>query len=184
MQGVILAGGAATRLPNKPLLPRRQGGCVIDSSVEFLRKQCDEITVVVPGNSIIQDYLMHVHKGLKFIVQESPTGVEDALNLVPGEKMVCVADNIYPQEYYEEHGVVVRAVPRWQARHLVTIKDGCFIRGAYDNKWALTTPWILPPDFVAEDLLIDFRQLKLIEAKAEGWWDIGTPDTYTAYWRS
>ena len=183
MQGVILAGGAATRLPNKPLLPRRTGGCIIDSSVEFLRKQCDEVTVVVPANSIIQDYLMHHHTGLKFIPQVSPTGVEDALNLVPGEKMVCVADNVYPQEYYEELGLVIRDVPRWQAKHLVMWDGENFIRGQYDVSYALTTPWMLP-DMKMTNLLEDFKDMKKIQKSGKDWWDIGTPDTYTAYWRS
>lgn len=182
--GVILAGGAATRLPNKPLLPRREGGCVIDSSVEYLLHQgIKDITVIVPPNSVITDYLMARYDHLNFIEQPNATGVEDALNLTSGSRMICVADNIYPKEEpWTEEGVVVRPVPAWRARHLATLLNGRYQRGRYESGLALTTPWMLP-DMRFTNLLPQLQKLMVLEGRREGWWDIGTPEAYAAYWR-
>ena len=72
MIGIVLAGGEATRLPNKPLLPMIDGQPVIRSSIDlFKRSNIEEIITVVPPASPIPAVI----KEGGFTIQPKPTGV-------------------------------------------------------------------------------------------------------------
>jgi molybdopterin-guanine dinucleotide biosynthesis protein A len=101
MNGIVLAGGAATRLPNKALLPIKGNKIAIQSAIDFcVRSQCDRIIVVVPSNGIIQEVLSGE---LIFVEQPKPLGVGNAIKLAvecvkSDDYLVTFCDNIYDQD--------------------------------------------------------------------------------------
>lgn len=201
MNGILLAGGAATRLPNKPLLPQRDLQPVCFSGVSYLlRHKARYITVVVPPGSAIPDILEYNWPSVDFafIYQGEATGVGDALNLItPEHSMIVMADNIYPVDETvpldpQVTYTVMRHVPGWRIGHLVrTMSVNGYLTRNGPGFYALTTPWHvsqrfwidLKPHGFMREAWQNFHHLG-IEKKADGWWDVGTPDTYAAYWRS
>jgi hypothetical protein len=199
MIGILLAGGAATRLPNKPLLPTKHG-CypVCLSGLDYLKRHKVSHTIIVtPPNSPLVDVITHFRPGQSytFVYQAEPTGVGDALNLamkeIPIRAMVVMADNIYPENEEFPHGggagIAIRKVAAWKRPHLVGANGLTHLSrtaGEY-CPFALTTPWVIGPgrEFDKEGWPT-LRGQKQIEMEEEGWWDIGTPELYAAYWRS
>lgn len=199
MIGILLAGGAATRHPNKVLLPTRHGIPVIMSGLGYLRRHdLRDIRVVVPTNSPIVDVVEAFgfnDLNIEFVYQATPTGVGDAIMLANPSSdacMVVMGDNIYPaNEQFPDlttSAVALREVPAWRRPHLVRWNEETsrFTREGY-GRYSLTTPWIFT-ELAANDLppegwpaLYGFERVQL---DAQGWWDIGTPDLYAAYWRS
>jgi dTDP-glucose pyrophosphorylase len=164
MIGVLLAGGAATRLPNKPLLPQRDFSPVCFSGMEYLlRHQVSHINVVTSPNSVVVDIIDEHYRpliDLVFTYQEEPTGVGDAINLVDRQSykingyctddmMIVMADNIYPRHEHLELNLesfkydkmaIVRGVSAWRLPHLVRIgKDNRPTRTG-PGRLALSTP--------------------------------------------
>lgn len=198
MIGVMLAGGLATRLPNKPLLPTKDGSPVCLSGLDYLKRHGVSHTVIVtPPNSPLVDIIEYFRPGQKFtyVYQPEARGVGDALNLALSglqvRAMIVVADNIYPwDEKLDEvdECVVVRRVPAWRRPHLVRA-DGAGRLSRGDNSqfmpYSLTTPWIVGPGKkFSDEGWTDLRGLKQVERDHEGWWDVGTPELYAAYWRT
>jgi hypothetical protein len=192
--GVLLAGGKATRLPNKVLLPQRDGRPVCFSGLDYLiRHGCDPIHIVIPPASVIVDVIAKHYKfdSLNFIHQPDATGVGDALNLIPepidGHAMIVMGDNIYPVTEVVDAAwpfVVVRRVPAWRLPHLVRVtKDGKLTRTA-PGALALSTPWAIPIDGqYSSEGWPDLTDQTKVELPGEEWHDIGTVETYTHYWR-
>lgn len=199
MIGILLAGGAASRLPNKPLLPMKDLRPVCCSGIDYIKRHgINEIVVVTPPSSVIVDVIDKLygnHTNLEFVYQPQPTGVGDALSLVnrQGSAMIVMADNVYPEDEYltdyddtiDEPEVIVRRVPAWRATHLVRVGRNGFLTRTGSGTLALTTPWIvMPNNFSVPEGWPDLSGVKRKERSAVGWWDIGTADTYAAYWRS
>lgn len=200
MIGIVLAGGAATRLPNKILLPMRDGEPVIMSGIDYLyRHGCEEIRVVLPPNSPVVDIVETLRDdsaGVAYVYQAEATGVGDAIRLACPEHepaMIVMGDNVYPEnETFESPGmscVAVRPVPAWRMPHLVRWSDrmGAFTRGGAFGRMALTTPWVLGNGWQNEiapgEAWRGLNRYRRVEMPAQGWWDIGTPELYAAYWR-
>lgn len=197
MIGIMLAGGSATRLPNKPLLPTKDGYPVCLSGLDYL-KRCgvSHSIVVVPPDSPLVDAIEHFRPGqnFTFVYQPDATGVGHALNMAFGEArkkaVVVVGDNVYPEDEQlksvEPH-LAIRRVPAWRRPHLVSCNgQGELSRSPGDRPmpFSLTTPWVLAPrtDWSPE-VWRDFKGIRQEEYPEEGWWDIGTPSLYAAYWR-
>jgi len=194
MIGILLAGGNATRLPNKVLLPQRDGRPVIFSGLDYLlRHHADPVHVVVPPSSVIVDVIAahYPEANLNFVYQPEASGVGDAINQVGarGAVMIVMADNIYPPNETvpaAAPAAVVRRVPAWRLPHLVRLgADGLLTRTG-PGRLALTSPWIIivggKP--LSPEGWPDLNGARFIELPTAGWWDIGTHDTYAAYWRT
>lgn len=196
MIGVLLAGGAATRLPNKPLLPMIDGRPVCLSGIDYLRRHgIDHIIVVTPPNSPLVDVItafVASPQDLHFVYQQEPTGVGDAINLaragIDVRSMIVMADNVYPREEKFEciSGVAVRKVAAWKRPHLVRANGETHLTRDASCKalYSLTTPWLIGPSKLSPEGWPSLIGQKQIICKEEGWWDIGTPELYAAYWRS
>jgi hypothetical protein len=199
MIGVLLAGGAATRLPNKALLPMKDLRPVCFSGVDYLKRHnVNYIAVITPPNSVIVDILEDYYPAVNFAFnyQAEPTGVGDAINLVKCDKtmgMIVMADNIYPpDEVIHESNmsrpyVVIRQVPAWRLPHLVCVKtNGRFTRSG-PGYAALSTPWVINVGeemFASQEAWPDLQGVARLTMPGGLWWDVGTPETYAAYWRS
>jgi hypothetical protein len=209
MIGILLAGGAATRLPNKPLLPQKNLKPVCFSGVDYLlRHKVDYIAVVIPPSSVLVDVITSYYSDTRFVFvhQPEPSGVGDAINLVQRSSlaMVVMADNIYPETEHvpmkmmtQSPSITVRSVPAWRAAHLVRVSEyGGVLTRSRPGRLALSTPWLLEPvnNHFSKEAWEDFsRYYKMgtteklfhqVELPGKDWWDVGTPDTYAAYWRS
>lgn len=225
--GVMLAGGLATRLPNKPLLPTKQGGYpVCLSGLDYLKRhECEHVIIVTPPNSPIVDVIDHFRPAQKYVYhyQAEPKGVGAALrDVLPfGQStawvMVVMADNIYPEHerimlpwepreakadaMREPAGecVIVRRLPAWRRPHLVSASGRRVIdtmalsqelsrsNASKYLPFSLTTPWLL--DVSKDRVMCDegwptLSSIEQVERPHEGWWDVGTPELYAAYWRS
>lgn len=196
MIGILLAGGAATRLPNKPLLPQRNGKPVCLSGLDYLfRHGVEYVNVVVPPSSVIVDVIAsHYHsEKLNFIYQAEPSGVGDAINLaLQDDSLIVAADNIYPREEvfklpkrFNRTVAVLRQVEAWRIPHLVRMGLNGNLTRSGPGVLALTSPWYVSKYFhFSSEGWPDFNEGSFIELPSAGWWDIGTPETYSAYWRN
>jgi hypothetical protein len=203
MIGILLAGGAATRLPNKPLLPMKDLRPVCFSGMDYLiRHRVPKVVVVTPPNSVIVDVIHSYYSdkvGLEFVYQPEARGVGDALNACELEDrddgdhaMVVMADNVYPDETIsglvldEWPFVVVRDVPAWRAPHLVKAEPKRDLRRkAAGGNLVLSTPWVIhASNFSTLEGWPDLSGTKRQVESGKDWWDVGTPATYEAYWRS
>ena len=199
MIGILLAGGAATRLPNKPLLPMRDLRPVCFSGMDYLlRHEVDHVAVVTPPSSVIVDVIDKVYGDkidLDFIYQPEPTGVGDALNLVNRDgqsSLIVMADNVYPQgELLPTDSsycwAVVRQVPAWRMPHLVRLGKHNHLTRTGPGTHALSTPWFLTEDCnepISSEGWDHFSGLTPVIRPGDRWWDVGVPETYAAYWRN
>ena len=78
IKGIVLAGGQATRLPNKPLLPLKNGKPVITSGIDLLlRSDIKDIRVIVPPDSVIPAILDYTYSStyFKYVIQRAALGV-------------------------------------------------------------------------------------------------------------
>ena len=205
--GVILAGGLATRLPNKVLLPTKSG-FAIQSSVKLLRRsKVDEIVIVVPPNSVIPDIMGN---GFLYATQEEAKGVPDAINrgrlswssasgTIDAQFLVSCADNVYDEDEVIHDsqlavgGVArasVRFLPPFMTKHLARYspKKKHFVSASTTDK-APSVAGVMSfygPAFVGAADTVQWLNAMKAEAQAYDaqWWDIGTVETYTAYWRT
>lgn len=83
MHGIVLAAGAATRMPNKGLLSLPDGTLVVESAIWLLHNWgCEAITVVVSRDSLVEDLLKAKgYNNLRFERQDTPRGVPNAIGL-------------------------------------------------------------------------------------------------------
>lgn len=204
--GIVLAGGLATRLPNKVLLPMKDMRPAIFSSIElFKRSKVSNIVVVIPPNSVIPDVLGN---DFMYVIQDEARGVPDAIEKAKNgwasamgdidvHFHVSCADNVYhSEEIIDEKQLTadaaasVRLLPPFVVRHLsrYSPKRKQFVTAAADAH-APCVAGVMSfygPAFVPE--VDTVRWLNAMKAKpfayAGPWWDIGTVETYAAYWRT
>jgi len=204
IRGLVLAGGEATRLPNKPLLPLKNGKPAITSGIDLLRHSgITHITVVVPPGSAIPSILDYTYvTNFKYVIQEAALGVPIAISqILPDDtfdfedKLVVVfCDNVY------SHGTKINDVN--PVGHTVIEIAGEPIKSKSLSRWC--GRWMSSPQgnvCVAGWMVLDRDSLQWahhfqstidflnkIEAQPiyiedKGWWDIGTPSAYAAYWK-
>lgn len=201
--GVVLAGGAATRLPNKPLLPVRpeHGALAIDSSIALFDRTCiKDIRIVVPPSSPIPDIL---EPRFRYAVQQELTGVPHAVSIAldhvddGAQVYVSCCDNIYSDtqiiDKFGQYLCVQDQLPMFKRLQLSGYDKatGYFSRpGTYVGP--SIAGWFAAPGSVwreaapGEDL-VDFANRLAFDRYSvalNDWWDIGSVDLYTAYWRA
>jgi hypothetical protein len=136
----VLAGGKATRLPNKPLLPLKDGSLVIESGLHMLnRTGIERVLIVVPPNSPLPDILearrdrsVERRFDVEYVVQPEANGVPSAIACAGEcidtreELMVVCCDNVFPDDYAAPVDQLepfkdlqqVQSLPQWQSMHL------------------------------------------------------------------
>ena len=195
--GVILAGGEASRMPNKILLPV-ECGVLFESALKFLRRsECDPIVIVQNKLRWPELYLKSRHRdeGIQFVVQPEPEGVCDAINraapLVSDYACITFADNLYPWDHIhnytgenyatymnlKDHPKAVKAqLDRypWEQRKL---DDHDTFFAGYMHLSRRTM------EDVSGNLMDAFNRFKIKGQKVNdiGWWDLGTVENYQSY---
>lgn len=212
MQGIVLAGGKAMRLPDKPLLPLKNNKPAIFSSIKQLRTWgCGLITIIVPPSSVIPNVVENLFTcdgRIEYVIQPEPIGVVDAIaracqtRLRFDSRVVVAVDNVFSgSESLGPVGTAVaRVCPCWMEPYLAKWTGNKWKRRAYGNA-CLTYPFHLrsgdlPPvgyeSFRApsdsddnHDLLGWMNQMGIGAHKMHwnNWYDIGTAETYLQYWR-
>lgn len=211
LTGVILAGGLATRLPLKALLPIRNHGPAISSSIELMiRSTCKDIIIVVPPASPIVDVLRSLYPDHRFtyVVQDEARGVPDAIALaaqylMPASLMVVsCCDNVYPVTYklpdvlknirescsLNGFQCVQRNLPPWKSAHLSKVCG----KEWTEKSTAIhcVAGWLCMKAKQARDIPAPVSMCSFLnrcgiepyEEEISDWWDIGTWDTYSRYW--
>lgn len=166
--GVVLAGGKATRLANKALLPIRGHKILIESSIDYLLRvmPVNDIVISERKDFSIQSIIKDRYPRLSFMYhQDSFSGILAVLIDVAKEaklrgytKIVVVCcDNIYPEEILHPcalnkntSSVIIRQVSSLNAlRHLDQYNSRCEWLRKQDprankkDNYAITTPWII-----------------------------------------
>lgn len=209
-RGVMLAGGLATRLPNKPLLPLRNLKPAITSGLDFFKRSgIDDVYVVIPPSSPIPDVLAAFGYHVKYCVQSTPTGVCGAIatlqasrpsmvNLNDDDRLIVTyCDNVYdelsvmPEMHNVASGHSIMYIENEVKSHALSkYNDGVWV---HDSK----SPWCvagwmvldeharqLAASMTSTEMLLNAAHGVPIRVAAAGWWDIGTIETYSAYWRA
>jgi len=206
MIGVMLAGGKATRLPNKPLLPTRHNGLpmAVNAARQLLDNGMRHIVVVRnPKDKALEHVLLNYFGacGPMTLVDDDYAGVTGAIakgcaKINEDLYAVFCCDNIYPDEKYPaERGAYVRHLAPDRQKDLDLFdtfsKEYCPRGGILPNNWkfkALTTPWIIDShDAQSADAytnVLDWLNSIRLPARhgAPGWDDLGTPQAYEDYW--
>ena len=208
--GVVLAGGAATRLPNKVLLPMLDLRPVIFSGLELLeRAGCAEVAVVIPPFSAIAPVIRRakLRAQLHIVTQAELTGVPHAISLAARavnfhfQRVLAVcADNVFPSDFplprvgwmLERSSVsVISSVPWWKAVHLAKERGGVFQTDATDHPrcfagWLHLTRRDALDAKPHEETVAFLNRVAVYPDNVgtqPGWHDIGTPESYLAYWQ-
>jgi len=196
MHGILLAAGAATRLPNKALMPIGDGKIAIESGLSLLAYNgCHPITIVVGPHSHIPSILemRGWRLPLSFAVQSSPTGCMDAIRAANPKKRFCVAfcDNVYDytERIPDEPCVSVRQVDNSQLDWWDPSAEGG--RGRWKARpkpasalafagWAVMGPGMLQ---YGGPLVSVFNAcgVKATLRADSSWRDIGTSEQYQFY---
>lgn len=178
MIGVVLAGGRASRLPNKALLPIYGGFPMICSGITYLLDNNVRKIVVMepPDGSILRWLVPHIFNKIPATMFQFATdyydgvvgGIQCAAPFASeGEPVMYVCcDNIYPTKEqnldpsWVTDTAIVRSVPSGWYDHLdryeVSITGGgewkhrTNIVDENANVYALTTPWVLSYKTVKE----------------------------------
>ena len=210
LKGVVLAGGLATRLPNKPLLPLRNLRPAITSAIDlFLRSnmKTEDIAIVIPEDSPICHVLniMYENNDFVYIEQKQARGVPAAISLVAQELILSDAekfiitycDNVYdeceqiPKIIIESLATlshsVISILDDVKSKSLSKYIDGLWVREARTANciagWLSITPKIARTacEFNTTEDLLNYHNGTPILMTDFGWWDIGTVNTYRAY---
>lgn len=202
--GVVLAGGEASRLPNKPLLPI-ENGIVLGSALGFcLRSDCNEIAIITPPNGILEAVLHTSEaawRNLNCIPQISPDGVGSAIKLaatrfIADEYLITFCDNIYDKTECvagyvacEKPSASIRKVKKPYSNELDKYAHNSWVKKTYPTDMCLAGWYLLPRE--AALAALPFEQsvdyLNRIGAYPHEvssnykWWDIGTVPSYLAY---
>lgn len=205
VKGIVLAGGLATRLPNKPLLPMHDGRPVIASGIDFLRRNgVQAITIVKPPRSPIPHVLRMLygtkHYAFNYVTQFEPLGVPTAIGEVDLDEhdaaVVVFCDNVYGYNSLLPnvadtvgHSVLkitnlakARALSKWDGERFVkeAATDTClagFI--VVDRESHAATH-----HFRETVSFLNYVAGRPIPWMNDGWWDVGTADAYRAYWET
>lgn len=207
MRGLILCGGRATRLPNKPLLPVWQPGqpikpMLIAAIQSAYALGCDDVMLLhnplTPLFDIATAYdpsllgSEDAHSGLLGAllgaISHRDSGFEEQ------EFAVLCCDNVYPEmKPGFRRGAVVRKMPPGRAQDLDMYVVGRYtMRGFASGPFlALTTPWFVTRADIRlathSDSVpgwMNAISLPAIEEPAVGWDDLGTVASYSAHWKS
>lgn len=199
IHGVMLAAGGSTRLPNKALLPIKNGKPCIVSGLELLERSCQRVHVVTSPPSCIPSVIEGMSEygmldslgNYDVVYQERALGVVDALRCLrfglDDIVVVTFCDNVF-----DDHEVV-------PLRPLLPYASVRKVEGALDGhdgeRWvdrSSKPEWKLAGWFVLRQVHIDIGGttsvdfLNRIEAKPVAmpyeWHDIGTMDAYKEYW--
>jgi hypothetical protein len=207
--GVVLAGGAATRLPNKPLLPLKNGKPAITSALDlFNRHEVAKVAVVIPMWSAIPDVLDSLEYKIDFFIeQRQPLGVLEALTHVVGYAngldniVVSYSDNVFdekvviPERQCGIEHTSVQVHSSFRRRHLASVQSSSRSIAGYGQYAPKALRALLESYNTKQSLgfvLNHCASTMFTPLKLEGnqnaldhhWWDIGTPETYLAYWRA
>lgn len=186
---IVLAGGLASRLPNKPLLPVIDG-LAIEHSLRLGRLA----KVVVPPNSAIPHVLRARGWMCQFVVQEEPTGMMDAVRLCKptGPTVISCCDNIFTKPLPPFRGPAWAGIglyPSWAEKSLATYSNGVYGRNyppTADFAAVLGPGWFpegeILQNTVGSEWTDVLTQLSIAPQRCEGVWDIGTPTSYRKYW--
>lgn len=205
--GVVLAGGAATRLPNKALLPLRNGKPAVTSAIELLnRSGCGDVVLVVPPCSAIPYVVRSLGHRVRVIEQTEPNGVPAALDALRGllnyraammtEFVVAYCDNVYGADAHVPselpavpcHSVMSGLNPS-KSKHLARYVNGTWVReapnGMFVAGWMVlqSRDLLEAAQFNSTEGLLNFLNAEPVQIEDKYWWDIGTPDAYLSYWK-
>jgi hypothetical protein len=205
-KAIILAAGAASRLPNKTLLPTRDMVPIISTLItHFEHNGIKEITVVITPGSILREYLNIEHPSVMIAYQEQLHGTVDAIRCgwmgtdipVKAPVFVACADNLFP--YGEGLPIVTEnTAPMAQVREITWrelckdldgYQEGAWIHRMYryaENHLCLAG-WLFLNTMPSECSASFIDLLNEVDANAvaftgEGWWDLGTTQAYRSYW--
>ena len=195
IQPIILAGGQATRLPNKPLLPITGGRLSIESAMEYAKTFCPGFLPILVDNSaeIISRVLTLRGWDFHLCIQPKPQGVPDAiyrgLDFASGTMLLILfCDNIY--DHFDEPpsrpGVSTlmrtsNVLDGCDGSQWLTHPDGSMLRIA--GFYVLTREQASQgvPDESSVEFLNRIGVRPIVLPQDTAWWDIGTPVSYTEY---
>jgi len=198
IKGIVLAGGLATRLPNKALLPIKNGMPAITSSIDLLlRSGIKDITIVVSPVSAIPSVLnTYYDRPFKFAVQLAAEGYINAIKTAgydpQSQIVVTCCDNVYDEseEVIDREGsyACVRELPAWQTIGLTKYDGSIDTWFNIANSYACFAGYAVFHQvhlIDAGSVVENFNRLKMTALKcpAKGWFDIGTLENYITYWR-
>jgi hypothetical protein len=84
---VVLAAGAATRMPNKLMLHAGRGPLILDS-IHYAMRSASYVVVVVQPDSIVEAYVRQLPYKLDIRPQTHPAGVIDAISIANSKRIV------------------------------------------------------------------------------------------------
>jgi len=200
IKGIVLAGGLATRLPNKALLPIKNGKPAITSSIDLLlRSNIKDITIVVSPTSAIPSILnVYYDRPFKFAVQLAAEGYINAIKSAlydlqsTDKSVVTCCDNVYDESEkvidHEGSYACVRELPAWQTIGLAKYDDSLDTWFNIANSYTCFAGYAVfhrAYFFDANSVVENFNNLRITALKcpAKGWFDIGTLENYITYWR-
>lgn len=198
MIGVLLAAGEASRLPNKALLPTREGDQIIcESGLQFLRRaQVSRTVVVVRKDSLLPKVLRcRGWKNLQYITQGPLPGVMGAIAAVDREDksmLITFCDNVYdPRESagpYVGGDSLCASVRDVPGDHLDWYGAGSWRTRGFTAATQTLAGWVyVPPgdfDFEWSGLIpfLNFYNASPVFIPPNLMWhDIGTPESYERY---
>jgi NDP-sugar pyrophosphorylase family protein len=186
-------------MPNKPLLPIRDGDIVIESAIRWLKEvnDIDDIVVVIDPTRIVQRVL---HKrgwvDLKYVVQPEAYGVSDAIAraapLVGDRAVVAFGDNIYsPKEIIDSKTLrtpcaSIRRIASNQLDYYAG-ERWCMRNDEAGTQMKLAGWLLLDREHMESGTVDESLVAMLNRIKATGipftheWHDVGTVDSYTRY---
>jgi hypothetical protein len=197
MIGIILAAGKATRLPDKPLLPRPGGGLLIDYSFDLCQAAlCEEIRIIVSPDSVLP-FVLGDRPRTKYVVQEKP-GVHGAIvsgmARGPADRyLVTFCDNAY--DPVSESYTVRDCRPNCASTRLfkpgldLTSRepDGFWARGGASSSTAYFAGWLLLRNGLIEqadtfEAWLNVNSIAPVFTPDNGWLDAGTLASYKELW--
>lgn len=193
--GIVLAGGDATRLPNKALLPLRNGLPMITSAIELcVRNNCTGAPLmIVRPDSLILSVLHTWQYNVCYREQIEPRGLIDAIRIatrscVPGEEyLITFCDNYYDRNELipataKPPCVAVRDVKEGHGKDLGTYRGKTIAGWLLLDQSSLRTVSDCCLNTKLEDWLETMDAQSIEMSSNLEWWDLGTKETYQNYW--
>lgn len=204
--GVVLAGGDATRLPNKALLPLRNGLPMITSAIELcVRNSCTGAPlIIVRPDSLVLSILHTWQYNVRYREQKEPRGLIDAIQVAtkiqrPGGKsymfregdeefLITFCDNYYDRNELipitaKPPCVAVRDVKEGHGKDLGTYRGKTIAGWLLLDYASLQIVSDCCPQMKLEDWLGAMNAQPIEMSNSLEWWDLGTKETYQNYWR-